>query len=1019
MTRPLPLLVACLSLASALCGAPLRQDGGWAFENDVLRVTLDEATATWDVLDKRSGRLWRQAVEPVQEQWLVPVPRLASAPVLDGKLDEWTGGSLFLDSKLAGPKAVTDGDADCSARIHLGWTDEGWWLAADVTDDRLVGPEPGDKLWTVDSIELWLGQEHWCFAPSGDRVEIACFTTPARAEGCRAVAQATATGWRLEAFVPRAQITALPDGPRAGAELLLAVGVNDADERPGRQAQLFYPADYQHRVFSTHALAALGATGQVDSPSIRTHRPGNVAIRQVEALSAPANGLQVELDYAGEGGKLPLTVRIWLPSEEPDVLFELSGDPATSFRELTLPAPFVLDEPEGQLVIPQNAGLLFGVDELEWDNKTLGGFMSMPWFGATDLASGHGFACIFNTPDDVFYRGQKARGTERDVLTARTCFQPRKGQLGYPRRLLFHFADRGGYVALAKRYRAHVQAAGTLKTLAEKRRERPSIDRLVGAVNIYGNNLRNIEELHRLGVERLMVSGFSRADVGTINALGYLSSRYDIYTDLYEPDRPAAKWERCEGFSFPEDVIKQADGSNQVGWCPVVDPKTGEKYPSYVICWQRGLDVLREKMPKRLAESPYNAYFLDCVTATRPYECYDPEHPLDRTTDRETRIEQLRYLTGELGLVVGNEQGRGWAVEVSDYFEGVMSTSAFFANPKAIHDMPFATLAPSPDFARYEEYGTNPRRRVPLFQLVYGDCCETTWRWGDNSHRMPYLWGQKDLLAIIHAAMPTWVLWSEQQGLFLANPERFMECYENVCRWRRAVGYHEMIDHERLSQDALVQRSRFANGAAVTVNFADEERSVDGMVLPPRSYLITGDAPELAGLPVGRPVRVSDPWEPKDLVVTGNTGFEQAPLFWIPNAGMALDIQQEVVHSGKSAARLVGTQPEGWSYAGTPKVPLEAGRKYRLRGWLRVDSVEPAHAPKLKCEVHKDGRYLVNFFTPAYDLAKPGTWQCLETVFTVPEGADSGRLALEKGSTQPVTATLYLDDVELVPLPGE
>lgn len=1019
MTRPLSLLVACLSLASVLGGAPVRQAGGWAFENDVLRVTLDESTAAWDVLDKRSGRLWRQAVEPLQEQWLVPVPRLAAAPVLDGKLDEWTGGSLFLDHKLAGPKAVLDGDADCSARIHLGWTDEGWWLAADVTDDKLVGPDPGDKLWTVDSIELWLGQEHWGFAPGDAGVEIACFSSAPRAEGCRAAAQATATGWRLEAFVPRAQITALPDGPRAGAELLLAVGVNDTDVKPGRQAQLFYPAGYQHRVFSTHALARLAATGQAEAPSTRTHRPGNVTVRQVAALPAPENGVQVELDYANAGVALPLTVRVWLPAGEADVLFELSGNPAVAFRELALPAPFVLDEPEARLVIPQNAGLLFGVDELEWDNKNLGGFMSMPWFGAADLASGQGYVCIFDTPDDVFYRGQKARGTARDVLTARTCFQPRKGQLAYPRRLLFHFADRGGYVALAKRYRAYAQAKGMVKTLAEKRRERPNIDRLVGAVNIYSTSMRNVEIMRDLGIDRLMVSGFSRTDVAQINDLGYLSSRYDIYTDLYEPGRPGARMERCAGFSFPEDVIKKADGSNQVGWCPLVDPKTGEKYPSYVICWQRGLDVLREKMPKRLAESPYNAYFLDCVTATGLYECHDPAHPLDRTMDRETRIEQLRYLTAELGLVAGSEQGRDWAVPVADYFEGVMSTSAFFANPKAIHDMPFATLAPSPDFARYEEYGINPRRRVPLFQLVYGDCCETTWRWGDNSHRMPHLWAQKDLLAIVHAAMPTWVIWSEQQGLFLANPERFKECYENVCRWRRAVGYHEMIDHERLDKDALVQRSRFANGAAVTVNFADEERRVDGVVLPPHSYLITGDAPELAGLPVGRPVRVGDSWEPKDLVMTGNTGFEQHPVFWNPTGGMRLDLQRDIVYAGTAAACLAGTQPDGWSYAGAPKVPLEAGRKYRVRGWLRVDSIEPAHAPKLKCEVHKDGRYLVNFYTPAYDLARLGTWQCLETVFTVPEGADSGRLALEKGTTNPVAATLYLDDVELAPLPAE
>jgi hypothetical protein len=89
-----------------------------------------------------------------------------------------------------------------------------------------------------------------------------------------------------------------------------------------------------------------------------------------------------------------------------------------------------------------------------------------------------------------------------------------------------------------------------------------------------------------------------------------------------------------------------------------------------------------------------------------------------------------------------------------------------FRKPKEIHAIPFETLSPDPAFARYEEYGFNPWRRVPLFQLVYGDCCETTWRWGDNSHRMPHLWWKKDLLAMVHAAMPTWVLSETAAGTF-------------------------------------------------------------------------------------------------------------------------------------------------------------------------------------------------------------------------------------------------------------
>ena len=739
----------------------------------------------------------------------------------------------------------------------------------------------------------------------------------------------------------------------------------------------------------------------------------NVVVKGIVPKSPASDGIQIDLNYKQSNGEVvSLTIHLWLDTNEADLHFELSGDFSTSIHELALPAPLVLDEPRGKLVIPQAAGLLFGVDELDWDKGHLGGNRSMPWFGATDLATGQGYAAIFETWDDAGFRGAKVIGEKTEILSVQPFFKPQKGRLGYARRILYHFADSGSYVTLAKRYRAYAKQTGLLKTLAEKRKQRPNIDRMVGAVNIYCSHFENIEELRRMGIERAMISGFSGEHVRQMNEWRYLPGRYDIYTDLYETGTYPSKMERCKGFTFPNDVIKKADGSNQVGWCPIVDPKTGEKVPSYVICSICGLRTLQEKMPPRLAKSPYTSYFLDCVTSARLYECFDPQHPMTRTTDREARMQQFEYLSGELGLVVGSETGRDWGVPSADYLEGIMSTAAFFANPKAIHEMPFASCESTP---RYEEYGTNPARRVPLFQLVYGDCIETTWRWGDNTHRMPKLWAQKDLLHIIHASMPTWVLWDPQQSLFWGNRDRFKQCYDNVCRWRRAVGYSEMINHERLTEDGLVQRSSFANGAAATVNFATETRTVNDITLPPHSFLITGDAPELAGLPVNNPVQVDDHWKPRKFTPTCNTGFETRPYSW-RGVGMTLQVQDEIAHAGTYAAQLSGTQESGYSYASSVKIPINPNKQYTLRGWLRVDSLEPADsAPGFKCGVYQDKKWLTNFFTPQYDLSKLGTWQELTCTFTVPENATAGLIALEKRTTEAVTATLYIDDVELIP----
>jgi hypothetical protein len=135
------------------------------------------------------------------------------------------------------------------------------------------------------------------------------------------------------------------------------------------------------------------------------------------------------------------------------------------------------------------------------------------------------------------------------------------------------------------------------------------------------------------------------------------------------------------------------------------------------------------------------------------------------------------------------------------------------------------------------------------------------------------LWAQKDLLNIIHASMPTWILWRPQQDLFWGNQDRFKECYNHVCRWRRAVGYSEMINHERLTPDGQVQRSSFAGGTSVTVNFAKESRPLpDGTSLPARSFLIRGDASKLPGLPVNQPVQVHDDWQPRPALKAATSG---------------------------------------------------------------------------------------------------------------------------------------------------
>jgi hypothetical protein len=72
-------------------------------------------------------------------------------------------------------------------------------------------------------------------------------------------------------------------------------------------------------------------------------------------------------------------------------------------------------------------------------------------------------------------------------------------------------------------------------------------------------------------------------------------------------------------------------------------------------------------------------------------------------------------------------------------------------------------------------------------------------------------------------------------------------------------------------------------------------------------------------------------------------------------------------------------------------------------------------APYVKLAVNgTDGKWITNYSSDRYDLAKPGTWQRLETTAELPAHAGSLDIAIEKGdNSTPVSLRLRLDDVKL------
>jgi hypothetical protein len=563
-----------------------------------------------------------------------------------------------------------------------------------------------------------------------------------------------------------------------------------------------------------------------------TQQAGKVEVAVTEA-HAESNEIDLELRHVPSG--LVLKARIVIEAAKPEFTLSLNGKGALS-GPVRYPYPFV-SGPADRLVVPMNEGISFPVEDKSIETFRLiaygGHGICMAFWGVTDDRQGQGV--IIETPDDAAIHLMRLD----DRLAIAPEWDTQKGQFGYARRLRYVFFDHGGHVAIAKRYREYARKIGLLKTLAEKRRENPNVDLLVGAVNIWNWDADPVQlatQMRAAGIERILWSrGGSANALRTLNDMEILTSRYDIYQDTMNPSNFPflagihSDWTTA---AWPADIIRQANGDWRHGWA--VKGTNGIMYDCGVLCDSRALDYARARIPAELATRPYLCRFIDTTTASPWNECYDPHHPMTRTESREWKMKLLDYVSRDCKLVTGSETGHDAAVPFVDYFEGMLSLGPYRV-PDAGRDIQRIWNDPPERVAKFQ---LGQAYRLPLWELVYHDCVVAQWYWGDYNNKLPALWDKRDLFNVLYGTPPMFMfdrkLWETQKA-------RFVQSYTNTCPYVRAAGYAEMTDHRFLTIDRNVQQTAFANGVTITVNFGTTPfRLASGETLPPGGFRADG-----------------------------------------------------------------------------------------------------------------------------------------------------------------------------------
>ncbi len=606
--------------------------------------------------------------------------------------------------------------------------------------------------------------------------------------------------------------------------------------------------------------------GSFDVRDVRTNRVWRQDVAnssQFVVASKPIErGVKFELLDARSFTKYDASIQ--LEKDAPEIVVKLSApDDAPLASNISYPFPFATKTTD-RIILPLNEGISFPTTEPEpivGVIHTYGGHgLCMAFWGVVndvlDPEKSDGIMGIIETPDDarIDMRPRKVDSADKEgtsqgaqTLSVGGFWEGALNRFGYDRVLRYVFFDKGGYVAQCKRYREYADKIGLLVSFDDKIKRNPKLEdglnRLIGAANIWcwdGAPLPTIRRLKALGIDRILWSGGgSSEDVDAMNKIeGVLSSRYDIYQDVMDP----ARYDELPHIhgdwiaeAWPKDLLWDASNGHWArGW--EVDPKDKNKprIPCGVLCDSKSVGYAEKRIGDELKSKDYRCRFLDTTVASPWRECWNPDHPMTRSECRKARMELLNLLGERFNLVCGSETGIDASVPFCDYYEGMMSLGPYRCPDSGRYvDRIWHEV---PDLVR--KYQVGESYRLPLFELVYHGCVVSYWYWGDHNDKFPEIWRKRDLFNALYGVPPMYCFTTD----FLdENADRFEESYQIAAPVAKSTGRVPMTDHRVLTEDRTVQKSSFANGLEVIVNFGKSKyRSEDGTVVPPESSRLVG-----------------------------------------------------------------------------------------------------------------------------------------------------------------------------------
>jgi hypothetical protein len=541
---------------------------------------------------------------------------------------------------------------------------------------------------------------------------------------------------------------------------------------------------------------------------------------------------------ASDTTDLRLFLSLALDGDEEDLVFDVSAaEGATMVRELNWPPAMdgraidatVLSHDDGVLLPRDWPTPYFPIHRAKDDTSIIQSNLieswAMSWWGFQQGPSA--LIVIVETPDDAAYTFSHPAGGPTSIGPS---WRPQLGRFGYMRRLRMAFLPKGNYVDLAKRYRRYVMDTGLFVSLNEKIARNPLVERLIGTPIAGARVLRNVnpesprydkaqaernhqvtpfaeqaERLRRLkagGFDRLNVSlsgwpalgydrqhpdGFPPTEDGggwagmktffdVCEELGYLCWLHDQYRDYY-PDSPSFNKDLAvreedvatPSTQFPGTRFHPHDWKD--GAIPMMNYWDGGPQAYLNNRYMLGHVQKNYRLMAKHGIRPRGSYN-DVFGYVPPDQDFNPEHPSTRTDSMRDRALVMTWVRRHLGIS-GTEDGADWTIPYVDYV-----TSRLNRNPGSGNDET-----------------SKGAIEVPLYELVYHDAVVTSY-------------SPDDPRGFLHGNVPS-----------MGTEPRDLENIRRMAALHQRVGLLELTQHEFLDTARAKERTTFADGTTVTVDW--------------------------------------------------------------------------------------------------------------------------------------------------------------------------------------------------------